>query len=456
MEMDRHQVLLESTSKIKCSILGIIIIMSFLLINMCFNNILTLKFTALILIMLNSFFLYKKAGFFHPITILFGLFCFFDYNRIIFDILGLIKFEDGNFFDIKKSTINSQILSIKIFNYSLIAWYIGIMKNLKKNEKFLNTNINLYKISDFLFKVVIIVSFFFLYIEVREVLKNGYMSIYLNMNSRNIFQKIILGSPFVLYCINLSTGYKKKIFFENTVLFLIFLFLEILKGARGNTLVSIFTIIIYYYYSIKNDTKISLLKISLLLCSFTLISIIIGNFRSHLNLLNGKILKQILDFFTSQTITASIVTKAVEYKYLLVNKVNIFTPWTKEAFYYNELTTKNFGTIISRTLNMEMFKNGFGLGGNPIAELYIYLNNQFLFFIIMYVYIYIIMKFVYFCKYNWISLSFFLFFLPKLLFMPRANFIFINILDVIKYLLVMSFVIIINFVCKNRRKSDKD
>lgn len=455
MEKEKHQVLLANISKIEYKTLNLFLSIFFFIINYVFNDIFILKIFSTFLILLILFLLYIKVGFLHPIATIFGLFCFFNYNRVIFDILGLMRFESGNFFDGNNSPIESQVISLKIINYSLIAWYLGIIQELKSKYNFIKKEKNLYKISNFLFKITIIISLFFLFKEVKEILKNGYMSIYLNENSRNIFEKIILNSPFILYCINLSTGYHRKIFFENTFLILIFIFLDILKGGRGLALSYFLTISIYYYFIIKNNTKISIIKIVLLTFFLSLVSIMIGNFRSDLNLLNKKIFQDIVEFFTSQTITCSLLTKSIEYKELLINKISIFVPWSKEIFFYNISETKSFNTIISMTLNKEMFQNGFGLGGNPLAELYIFLSNEIIFFLIFLIYIFFILKYINWCNKSWFTLCIFLYFLPKLLLMPRSNFIFINILDILKFILIILFVIFLNFMSKLGEKDDK-
>lgn len=444
---------IETKNKIMFS--NLFLIVFFLIINYIFNNIFLLKVFSIFFILLISFLLYVRVGFLHPVAIIFGLFCFFNYNRIIFDILGLMKFESGNFFDGNNSPLESQILSLKIINYSLIAWYIGVKKEVKRIYMVLKENKRLYGISNFLFKLVIVFSLLFLFKEVKKILNDGYINIYLSENSRNIFEKIILNSPFILYCINLSTGYNKRTFFINTFFILCFISLDILKGGRGLALSYFLTVLTYYNYIIKNRTRISIIKIGLLTFFLSLTSIVIGNFRSNLKLLNGEFFYNIVDFFTSQTITCSLLTKTIEYKELLINKISIFVPWSKEVFYYNLLETKSFNTIISMTLNKEMFEKGFGLGGNPLAELYIFLKSEILFFLIFYIYIYIILKYINYCNKNWFTFCVFLYFLPKLLLVPRGNFLFINILDIFKFILVIGIVVFLDFIIKLGEKNDK-
>lgn len=411
------------------------------------ENIEAQKIFILLLSIIIFFKLKIKVPIFHPIIILFLVFMYFIYNRIWFDIFGVLNFNEGNFFDMSSVSQIVELESLKILSYTLLIWnylYSNIFVSSLANE--LVEDKVIYKLSNFFFRVFVLIGIILIYKEMKDVLNNGYLSIYLSENRRTQIEKIILNLPIILYIINISSGKNRKTFYFNTILVLVFLGIDLLKGGRSYFVAFSLMLFYYYYTYIKIEKKI---KFKLILFGLSLIffSCIIGNFRSKEKLFNIDI----LDFLSSQTITGSILLKAIEHKDKLIGKIDILVPISLEVFKYNQSITKNFATRLSMLLNYELFESGFGLGGNPIAELYIY--SSMYFFIIFFLFLLIIKKIIFSRKKNYRYMTLYLYFLPKLFLMPRNNLIFINILDLIKVIFVILVLEVFRIFSKRLRRA---
>lgn len=407
--MEKHQNLSQNTAKVLVKCFFILFSFFMLFIESEIKDVNILKVFIVVQICLITCYIYIKVGLLSPIGIFWGMLCFFYYNRILFNILGLMKYESGNFFDMSSLSVSSQIESLYTFSYSLLAFLLAILVKLSSYSPKFNflENGELYYISNKIYKIIIIISFYFLVKEAQLIMKSGYISIYSDFVYRGLAQKLFLNLPLILYCVNISTGYKSKIFIQNTILMFIFLCVDLIKGDRSLGMSVCLMIICYYSNVVRKNSRIKVLWIFIVGLILSILSIIIGMIRGKENIILSKVLGNISVFFTSQTITGSLVGKAIEYKNFLYGNINIFVNLSKEVFKSSVDSTGNFETLISKTLNKNLFDIGFGLDGNPFAELYIYTKNIYLFFISLVLVYMIILILIDQSKKSWVRMSLF-------------------------------------------------
>ncbi|MBC2850939.1 O-antigen polysaccharide polymerase Wzy [Cetobacterium sp. 8H] len=336
----------------------------------------------------------------------------FNCGRLIADILGYKSISYADYFanyifslDTQQYMLFSNLTALFFIN--LGAQFNFIFKKTKvENQSKIEQDIYFFKIGQIFF----IVGFIFGVIrKIKEVIlikKIGYLAVYttdIKMEiGLNLFEKsstifLIIGFSFLLFSnINIK---RFKIY---SILYLIYLFIDSLKGGRGYLIKSILIFVsLYAYFYKKISIKIYLfLGFSLMYFSNKIINI-------RTKSIGSKILsEEISYFFYSQGTTSLLIGYLKDFREKISSSNYLLGPILEfiNSKLYPEIYLKGQSSIeffnlvptlsseLSLILNKELSLQGNGLGGSFVAEIlyYPYLVQIILFILVGYLINYIV------------------------------------------------------------------
>ena len=306
-------------------------------------------------------------------------------------------------FEITKHILISLYLSL----FSLfIGFYLAHHRD--KNKKkipviFLNVDNNIVKAIKILFYITLIFQFVVVLEQVVFVQNSTYLNLYTSYNSKLPYVFIKFGDLFYFaYYALLSTMPKKSEIKMPTILFLIIALLTILTGARGNTVIAVMIVSMYFIYRELhgrkiNNTKYEWVKRWYIYLAMVLTPLIIAflsaysSIRSGVDINDFNLFSEIMQFFHDQGGSVNIIGYVKYYENQLpsTNISYFFGPiisfisngflgslFTGKEFEINNLIQtalfgNNLGATITYIIMPENYLIGIGLGTQYIAEVYI-------------------------------------------------------------------------------------
>jgi len=366
----------------------------------------------------------------------------FQFNRIFLDILELYNFEYaskwGYFYFPTWTSV--ELLMLFIFALSLI--HLGALVAiyfLKDDSKKLFYSERLFQIGRTVFFLAYPLFMYKLIMQVKYILKNGYLSVYTEAFKHLDYPIWTKGSGTLLvvgFSFILASRVNKKSFLFYSFLFLISQMAIMLQGARGGLIVS-FMIIVWYYYKFYMVKDINIKKIFFLGMGIILLAQIITISRSGSNFEINNFSKIFLLFFQEQGTSIQVPFYMIYYKEQFINNglPYIFDPLIRIGVLSPAQTVDsllNYNSLANHLtyfLNSKAYFRGEGTGESFISEVYELplLLMVFLFFILGYFIIYFD-KFV--MKKRWLLLfvyiiSFTIIWMPRGHFFPNINLIII-------------------------------
>ena len=385
----------------------------------------------------------------------------------VFLNIDLFLLESLVIVDFKPSSLDYCSLIILLSNISINLSYILFSRHFRKKD---NLDIIIkYEKFYLLGRTLLITSLPFmlllLFIQIKYILDNGYLSIY-----NGSLQQIQYPVPFLsfssylfyfgYYFICASKCDRKK-FNLYSFIYIAFSVLDSLKGGRFSLVLSIFFYLWYSYiiYDVKYKLKIFIIPFIILLLFVNFLTI---NRDSNRDNSNNQIITTTAAIIASQGRSTQLFSLYLEnkvsvhqYGTLLITS-NLLWPYLKIRYPdidFNSQNTQslqvsnNFKDIITYVLNPNYFLDGGGMGGTYIVELFeLGFLFTILFSILFGVFIHLFSNkyvFTYFGGF----ISFFIF--QYVFIMPRAEAL-PNILTFIKLFFVFFF---LNLLLKSRNRA---
>lgn len=307
----------------------------------------------------------------------------FNYSRIFLDLFTSYNIKYTDLFSriiLSMDTLNNlMLLIINFLLFSLLAFLIFYKQKpirLKTNKLFINLG---KRGIIFLFIPLI-----FIYLnELQYVWKHGYISLFNGDLAKHssILSVILPRLIFFSFLLFLAGIPEKKVFLKYSYIYLIILFMDALKGQRGEFLVTVIFILWYYHtiYNIKFNIKKSFfIFIGILLFSQLLLLI-----RSNMEV---NLLDIPYEFFRLNGISINVTAYLIEGGEDLESKgiPYLFSPIydyfyrifvDRDIFYASpsvELlsVSNNLSRHTMYYINSTAYFNGNGTGSSYLAEIY--------------------------------------------------------------------------------------
>lgn len=304
------------------------------------------------------------------------------------------KFDE----DIQKNTLlllYISLVSILVGNklYGIYQMMVHkYKKNIVKEEKKINETKIKY-IRTFLlisFLITLIPAIIETIEKIIFVYQNSYIGLHSEFKSQIpfIIQKLA-DTNFTFFVLYLSTFPDKKQVISVTIAYICYLILTIFTGGRGEFVLGVILIFIYFIYrQYTFDEKYINMKRAMILIIITIIMItFLGAYnvlRNRKTIENFNPIKQFIQFFIDQSNSVDIISYAQKYEEMLPSDNNNYTfgiiinkLLNRDEYILETNTEKTalYGNNLGATLSYLTMKNSFlkghGLGTQYIAELYI-------------------------------------------------------------------------------------
>lgn len=280
-----------------------------------------------------------------------------------------------------------------------------------------------------------------------------------------IFYSIFLTAiPFGLAFQNSSK--KNKLFFilmGNIAYFFIFL-----RGNRGQFITFLF--FSFWYLNYFDIVKLNIKKIIIFMIILLIPIIGMSKYRANKKIerINFSIVKSINDVLYSQGTTGSYLVLLNEKKEIfqqehikyIISGISGYRSRKQNIESYEKIMESknvNLDNKLSSILNKKMFLNGNGMGGNYIIEMYDFGGNIAVFILSFLLTLFFVKIDTSIFNYSFLIKVIFLYYLPKVFFIPRNNyFIHIRMLDICKIIFVYFFVEFFVLIIETLRKKSHE
>lgn len=329
----------------------------------------------------------EEGRLFNLYTIFVGVFTVFILARPLLDLF--------NYFDLTKTFFFTSYKfserTLTIISFNIIVSLVGIsfgyaLKSkrrikiyLPKSEIAYNPRLKIYY--NVLLLLFLIIGYFVIFSTIITLKNKGYLSIYSNDSLGYLTKFKLLVLILYVNILYLQINYvknKSHLIF----VFMFFFFTLISSGQRGPAFTYLLAFL--YLYNKLHIIKFTFLKILSSVFVIISLSFLIGFFRynSELQLVKNPL----LTFFIGQGISYQVIGYAVDYSNLInYTFLDIFDGLSKffndiysnliaEEFYSSQAEInrqfKIYSLYISSVVNYDLFKEGYGIGGSYIAQLY--------------------------------------------------------------------------------------
>lgn len=401
----------------------------------------------------------KKSGIYSAFTLFLILSVVFLYGRFFLEFLNLYQYDRFDLFfhgqildDTKYICVQLMISCLIGSAYAFIFFYRVPIKTVKF-EKDVN------RLSILFLKIVSVPLLYNYIIEFQYILNNGYLSIFtgqMRSSTNTILPNILPRLMLFLYFVYLSSLPSKQSFLKVSGFVLFLLFVNSLKGQRGEVLLMCLTMLWFYCNVYK--VKISLKKSIVLFVTVLIFSEVMLNFRVGNTYDITSILLAPFNFIVINGLSSNVPMYMIQYyDYLESSNIPYFFGPTYDYFYrifvdrdvfYNgpspELieASKFLPFHMINFINQASFYNGNGTGSSYLAEFYDFVGIYGSFFLS-----FAVTWFVIFIEKNTLKYRFLLLLSPmiigKYIYMPRDSFmkVFDDVIpNSIIYLLLILFI----------------
>ncbi|MBG9999212.1 O-antigen polysaccharide polymerase Wzy [Pseudoalteromonas sp. NSLLW24] len=380
----------------------------------------------------------------HPLVLYVITSGLFIYNRFFFHFLGLSDITKPNFMDftvLEHGYVYSTALILQLFTVAFASTLIFLPSSFYKNNWSFKLDNIYFKVGVIMYFIGIVPAYYIQVMTVSEFLNKGYLSVFTDGIKYEAPALIKFFGVFFrlgLFLILISIPPKKMLKLI-LILFLPFIFLNLMMGVRGYYF-SFILVLLFYYYNFYSLKKLNLKKSFYLVFGVVLLGDLIASYRLGLMPLeNGFSI--FYEFFYNQGTSVLAVINSVKYQELGLIDAGYINYFDLVITPQNLLQDK-----VDYLVSSASKVRGLSLGGSIYQEGYL-IGGFLLIFILGAFSPLVILSLSVISQRNRVLFGVFLIILPDILFSPRSrllDFLLKNAVYLLLFLLI-TFLIAILF-----------